>query len=162
MGKIIFLTALEVNLSILCNSLPMLLPLYSYWRYRKVYAEDQDEYVSRIRDDNQMPSKPRKFVFEDVANGLPLETIYGKDNVHYTTAVGTGDGTGDTRGVSRGHLKAKPSISKSIAGSMRGRGIHDPFSDASDAESARRVPGITIETKWTVTEETRANPYKKI
>lgn len=55
----------------------MLLPLYSYWRYRKVYAEDQDEYVSRIRDGGQSSANPHKFIIQSVANGLPLETIVG-------------------------------------------------------------------------------------
>lgn len=70
-----YLSVLEVTLSVLCNSLPMLLPLYSYWRYRKVYAEDQDEYVSRIRDGGQSSANPHKFIIQSVANGLPLETI---------------------------------------------------------------------------------------
>ncbi|KAJ4391148.1 hypothetical protein N0V93_004764 [Gnomoniopsis smithogilvyi] len=153
-GLVTYLSVLEVTLSILCNSLPMLLPLYSYWRYRKVYAADQDEYVSRIRNDGQAADNPHKFIIEGVANGLPLETIYGKANVHHTTVIGTG--------VNRSHLKSKPSISKSIAGSIRGRGTHDPFEGDSATESTRRLPGITIETKWTVTEETRGNPYRKI
>lgn len=131
----------------------MLLPLYSYWRYRKIYAEDQDEYVSRIRDGSQA-SISRKFVFEDVANGLPLETIYGKDHVHYTTAVGTGR--------TKAHGESKKSRSKSISGSVKERGMRDPFADTSEAESSQRMPGITIETKWMITEETMANPYKRI
>ncbi|KAJ4416425.1 hypothetical protein N0V82_006767 [Gnomoniopsis sp. IMI 355080] len=151
---ITFLSVLEVTLSILCNSLPMLLPLYSYWRYRKVYNDDQDEYVSRIRNNGQADQQSPKFIIESIANGLPLETIYGKENVHFTTEIGTGD--------SRSHLKSKSSISKSIAGSIRGRGTRDPFEEFPAAESSRKVPGITIETKWTVTEETRGGPYRKI
>lgn len=53
----------------------MLLPLYSYWRYRKVYAEDQDEYVSRIRNNGEAAANPHKFIIESVTNGMPLETI---------------------------------------------------------------------------------------
>lgn len=70
-----FLSVLEVTLMIFCNSLPMLLPLYSYWRYRKVFAEDQDEYVSRIRNGSQTPAAPPKSILEGVTNGLPLEMI---------------------------------------------------------------------------------------
>lgn len=72
-----YLSVLEVTLSVLCNSLPMLLPLYSYWRYRKVFARDQDEYVSRIRDGGQLSPSPHKYIIQSVANGMPLETIVG-------------------------------------------------------------------------------------
>lgn len=149
------LAILEANLSILCNSLPMLLPLYSYWRYRRVYASDEDEYISRIRDGDE-PPKHRAFAFEDVTNGLPLETIYGQNNVHFTTAVSLGE-VASTGQHTKGHNKS-PSKSKKPARRWKG----DEFEEISDGDSMRRLDGneglsgITIETKWTITEETMA------
>lgn len=164
MAVIAFLAGLETQLSILCNSLPMLLPLYSYWRYRRFFAEDEDEYVSRVRGGIE-PCKHRKFAFEDVTNGLPLETIYGQDNIHFTAAIGSGE-AGPTaccaqpRPTTKSKLKG---IRRSIsAPRSRTPGLPYPFEDSSDGESTRRLggsaggtTGITIETKWTITEETK-------
>ncbi|KAL2287688.1 hypothetical protein FJTKL_05058 [Diaporthe vaccinii] len=126
-----FMTVLEANLSILCNSLPMLLPLYSYWKQRRFGGEGEDEYVSRLRGDSQ--SHRHEHLVEDLTNGIALETIYGKDNVHFTTTVGRGD-------------------------SSRRTNYEQSEDDGSDSESTRRLPrnaqAITIETKWSITEET--------
>lgn len=158
MSQTTALAILEANLSILCNSLPMLLPLYSYWRYRKVYAVDEDEYISRIRDGDEQP-KHRTFAFEDVTNGLPLESIYGQNHVHFTTAVGSGE---VATGHNKGHTRTQ---SKSKKPGRRWKG--DEFEDISDGESTRRLggnagppggpSGITIETRWTITEEMMAH-----
>ena len=85
-----FMTVLESNLSILCNSLPMLLPLYTYWKHRRFGGDGEDEYVSRLRGDSQ--SGRHEHLVENLTNGIPLETIYGKDNVHFTTTVGRATG----------------------------------------------------------------------
>ncbi|CAN8097490.1 unnamed protein product [Discula destructiva] len=145
------LSILECNLSVLCNSLPMLLPLYSYWRYRKFFAEDEDEYVSRIREGDRQPLQRRVFTFEDVTNGLPLETIYGQENVHFTAAVGPGETA----------RRTKPKSSRPMwTTKSRRKAVGDPFEDKSDGESTRRLgcsagsAGITIERVWTVREET--------
>lgn len=126
-----FMTVLESNLSILCNSLPMLLPLYTYWKHRRFGGAGEDEYVSRLRGDSQ--SGRNEHLVENLTNGIPLETIYGKDNVHFTTTVGRGD---------------RP----------RRTNYEQSEDDGSDSESTRRLPrnaqAITIETKWSITEET--------
>lgn len=126
-----FMTVLEANLSILCNSLPMLLPLYTYWKQRRFGGDGEDEYVSRLRGDSQ--SHRHEHLVEDLTNGIALETIYGKDNVHFTTTVGRGD-------------------------SSRRTNYEQSEDDGSDSESTRRLPrnaqAITIETKWSITEET--------
>lgn len=166
-----FLAVLEVNLSILCNSLPMLLPLYSFWRYRKVYGEGEDEYVSRVRGGSiaEADARDKLSVLKNVTNGLPLETIYGEDDIHFVATVGVGENA--SAGGRRGHHKSsgRPSRSKSKSKSKPkshaargGAGGFERFDDDPwDAESAKRLSsdagpaGIKIETKWTITEETR-------
>lgn len=146
---IIFFSVLEVSLSILCNSLPMLLPLYSYWRYRKFFAEGEDEYVSRVRDGGNCHN-----LVENVANGLPLETIYGKDHVHFTATIMRGD-------TSSSH---DPADGKhSIRGNSGGGRAGTPEDDErwiGDSESTRRLSRnagvITIETEWTITESRKS------
>lgn len=124
-----FLTNLEVFLSILCNSLPMLIPLYAYWKNRRVGGDGEDEYVSRIRGSS---SRGHGYLVEDLTNGLPLETIYGKNNIHFTATVGRGD--------------------------PRSPANEQSEDDNWDSESTRRLPwnaqAITIERKWSITEET--------
>ncbi|KAK2604951.1 hypothetical protein N8I77_007841 [Diaporthe amygdali] len=131
MVTVTFLSVFEVNLSIFCNSLPMLLPLYTYWKNRRFGGDGEDEYVSRLRGDSQ--SRRHEHLVEDLTNGIPLETIYGKDNVHFTTTVGRGE-------------------------SSRRTNEEQSEDDGSDSESTRRLPrnaqAITIETKWSITEET--------
>lgn len=148
MAEITFLAVLEVNLSILCNSLPMLLPLYSYWRYRRFYDHMEDEYVSRVRG---VTGRNDQFLVEDVTNGLPLEIIYGKRNVHFEATIGA------DRRDSREYSKArfKPNLMS------RSRTLRARSGDDGDTESTRRLSrnagatGIKIETYWTVTEETK-------
>ncbi|KAK7742033.1 hypothetical protein SLS53_004619 [Cytospora paraplurivora] len=124
-----FLTNLEVNLSIICNSLPMLIPLYATWKHRRCGGDGEDEYVSRIR--GASTSRQREFLVQDLTNGLPLETIYGKNNIHFTATVGRGE--------------------------PRSAGNEQSDEDNWDSESTRRLPwnaqAITIETKWSITEE---------
>ncbi|POS74049.1 integral membrane protein [Diaporthe helianthi] len=131
MVVVTFISVLEVNLSILCNSLPMLLPLYAYWKHRRFGGGGEDEYVSRLRGDSL--SGRHEHLVENLTNGIPLETIYGKDNVHFTTTVGRGD-------------------------MSRRTNYEQSEDDGSDSESTRRLPrnaqAITIETKWSITEET--------
>ncbi|KAL0943109.1 uncharacterized protein CTRU02_200995 [Colletotrichum truncatum] len=123
-----FLTVLETHLTILCNSLPMLLPLWAFWRHRRF---DTDEYVSRLGGNSQ--SCKHEHLVEDLTNGIPLETMYGKSVSHFTTTVG--------RGTSRRNSD------------------NDQDSDSlSQTESTRRLPSnaqaITVETKWSIKEET--------
>ncbi|KUI64460.1 hypothetical protein VM1G_00653 [Cytospora mali] len=129
MAMAIFLTNLEVHLSILCNSLPMLIPLYAYWKHRKFGGAGEDEYVSRLRGSSA--SRRHQFLVEDLTNGLPLETIYGQNGIHFTATVG--------RGEPRSPIRARSE------------------DDSWDSESTRRLPwnaqAITIETKWSITEE---------
>lgn len=141
----------------------MLLPLYSYWRYRKCYAEDEDEYISRIREADE-PPKRRAFAFEDVANGLPLETIYGQDHIHFTTFVGSvGPSTAHQRTRSKSRPRTK-STTRSESRPLEGTTLDD----GSDADSTWALggngspKGITIETKWTITEEVLSpgHPWK--
>lgn len=160
-----FLAVLEVNLSILCNSLPMLLPLYSFWRYRRVYGEGEDEYVSRVRGDEERNgagavARDKLDLLNNITNGLPLETIYGEDDIHFVATVGTGHGHG--HGAARGHHKTlSRSKSKSRGRPGRPGSGFERFDDESDTESTRNLSrdvgptGIKIETKWTITEETR-------
>lgn len=122
---------LEVLLSILCNSLPMLIPLYAYWKNRKFGGDGEDEYVSRIRGSSA--SRRHAFLVEDLTSGLPLETIYGQNHIHFTATVGRGE--------------PRSQINNDCGDD-----------DMSDSESQRRLPcnaqAITIETKWSITEET--------
>ncbi|KAI8258562.1 hypothetical protein K4K56_007023 [Colletotrichum sp. SAR 10_98] len=122
-----FLTVLETHLTILCNSLPMLLPLWAFWKHRRF---ETDEYVSRLGGSTQ--SGKHDHLVEDLTNGIPLETMYGSNITHFTTTVGTG-------------------------GMRRGSG-NDGDSDVSETESTQRLPrnaqAITIETKWSIKEET--------
>lgn len=175
-----FLAVLEVNLSILCNSLPMLLPLYSFWRYRRVYGAGEDEYVSRVRGGADggdtspgAAARDKLLVLKNVTNGLPLETIYGEDDIHFVATVGVGEGA--SAGGRRGHHKLGRAKSKSRAKRSRsksdgagGGGGFERFDDdevVSDGESTRRLSrnagpaGIKIETKWTITEETRTRSF---
>ncbi|OHE96854.1 integral membrane protein [Colletotrichum orchidophilum] len=123
-----FLTVLETNLTILCNSLPMLLPLWAFWKHRRF---ETDEYVSRLGGNSQ--SCKHEHLVEDLTNGIPLETIYGKNEVHFTTTV-----------TGRGELR------------RRSNGTDED--DVSETESMQRLPrnaqAITIETKWSIVEET--------
>lgn len=152
MDEVTFLTVLEANLSILCDSLPMILPLYSYWRYRKFYGEGEDEYVSRLggtssghpsRGDSAISSKLNgDFILENVTNGLPLETIYGQNHVHFSATV-------DARSQRSNRRLPRRISLRSV--------------DEWDTESTRRLEddagpeGIKIETHWTIT-ETREGP----
>ncbi|WYZ42164.1 hypothetical protein EsH8_V_001059 [Colletotrichum jinshuiense] len=125
-----FLTVLETQLTILCNSLPMLLPLWAFWKHRRF---ETDEYVSRLGGNSQ--SCKHEHLVSDLTNGIPLETMYGKNHVQFTTTV---IGRGDSR---------------------RGSGTNDEDEDdVSESESTRRLPrnaqAITIETKWSIAEET--------
>lgn len=128
----------------------MLLPLYSYWRYRKFFGAGEDEYVSRVRGDKGNHS----FLVQNVANGLPLETIYGKENVHFTATV----------------MHAPPSSQDSSGepkhSMMMGRRASSPNNEGGhwldgDSESTRRLSRnagvITIETKWTITESRKSD-----
>ncbi|TDZ25580.1 hypothetical protein Cob_v001633 [Colletotrichum orbiculare MAFF 240422] len=121
-----FLTVFETNLTILCNSLPMLLPLWAFWKHRRF---ETDEYVSRLGGNSQ--SCKHEHLVEDLTNGIPLETMYGKNISHFTTTVGRGDAR---------------------------RGSENDSDCVSETESTRRLPrnaqAITIETKWTIKEET--------
>ncbi|TEA20997.1 hypothetical protein C8034_v007457 [Colletotrichum sidae] len=121
-----FLTVFETNLTILCNSLPMLLPLWAFWKHRRF---ETDEYVSRLGGNSQ--SCKHEHLVEDLTNGIPLETMYGKNISHFTTTVGRGDAR---------------------------RGSENDSDCVSETESTRRLPRnaqvITIETKWTIKEET--------
>lgn len=126
----------------------MLLPLYSYWRYRRFYDDGEDEYVSRVRGNT---GNNDKFLVEDVTKGLPLETIYGKHNVHFVATIG----------ADHGHIR-EHSKSKFKSNFMsRSRTFSERSNDDGDTESTRRLSrnagatGIKIETQWTVTEETR-------
>ncbi|KAI3557174.1 integral membrane protein [Colletotrichum abscissum] len=123
-----FLTVLETNLTILCNSLPMLLPLWAFWKHRRF---ETDEYVSRLGGNSQ--SCKHEHLVEDLTNGIPLETMYGKNDVHFTTTV-----------IGRGELR------------RRSNGTDED--DISETESTQRLPrnaqAITIETKWSIVEET--------
>lgn len=145
---ITFLTVLEVNLSILCNSLPMLLPLYSYWRYRKFFAEGEDEYVSRVRGGSEKRNERRHLV-QSVANGLPLETIYGKDNVHFTATVIRG------ASLSQGRTEREQSVGRS-ASTPEDDGGHWNEDSESTRRLSRNAGAITIETKWTITESRKS------
>lgn len=164
----VFLSVLEVNLSILCNSMPMLLPLYSYWRYRRFFGAGEDEYVSRIGGDgdNVDPgerarrARSQLSLLKDVTNGLPLETIYGKDEIHFTATVAAGPAPG--HGPPRGHARRKSKVGKSRS---RSRPPTNWSEENSETESTRRLSrnmgpaGIKIETKWTITEETRKDTF---
>lgn len=194
-----FLAVLEVNLSILCNSLPMLLPLYSFWRYRRVYGEGEDEYVSRVRGDEERGNNGgagrggahardlKLDLLHNITNGLPLETIYGEDDIHFVATVGTGSpapgAAAGGPGTARGHRKTrsggsrtkksnKKSKSRSRTRTRPGSGFGSGFErfdddddddedeDESETGSTRNLSrdvgaGIKIETKWTITEETR-------
>lgn len=161
----IFLTVLEVNLMILCNSMPMLLPLYSYWRYRRFFGAGEDQYVSQVAGDGQPLAHDRLHrtrtqlsLLKDVTNGIPLETIYGKEDIHFTSTVSAGPGP--DHGPSRSHTRPKSK-----------RGTSRPSSERSednwDAESTRRLPRhmgptgtIKIETEWTITEENRKDNFR--
>ncbi|ROW12370.1 hypothetical protein VMCG_00673 [Cytospora schulzeri] len=129
----VFATNLEVQLSILCNSLPMLIPLYAYWKNRRVGGDGEDEYVSRLRGSSA--SRQHAFLVEDLTSGLPLETIYGQNHIHFTATVGRGE--------------PREPMNEQCGGGDE---------DHSDSESTRRLPwnaqAITIETKWSITEET--------
>lgn len=150
---VIFFSVLEVNLTILCNSLPMLLPLYSYWRYRKFFAAGEDEYVSRVRGDGE-----GNYLVENVANGLPLETIYGKDHIHFTATVMRGDASSSSQGVADG----KHSLIRKGGGGGRARAStpEDEEHWPGDSESTRRLSRnagvITIETEWTIMESRKS------
>lgn len=135
----ILLTTLEANISIATNSLPMLLPLYSYWRYRKVWGQGEDEYVSRLRGDTPAAGADRARHYtavEDIVSGVPLEMIYGIDNIHFSVNIG------------RGSMQMTPSERPSDE------------NDAWESESMQvlsrnsQPTGIQIETKWSITEET--------
>lgn len=132
----VLMTNLEAHLSILCNSLPMLIPLYAYWKNRKIGGDGEDEYLSRIRGSSasaSSSSRQHAFLVEDLTSGLPLETIYGQNHIHFTATVGRGE----PRSLENEHCGED---------------------DTSDSESQRRLPwnaqAITIETKWSITEET--------
>lgn len=113
----------------------MLIPLYSYWRYRKVWGHAQDEYVSRLRGDTAKPGEPKqRSAVEDIVSGIPLEKIYGVDHIHFTVEVGRGSS----------HMSSREDS-------------EDP--EAWDMDSVRRLSrhaqpsGIQIETTWSITEE---------
>lgn len=138
MAFINFFTILEVSLSILCNSLPTLLPLYSYWRYRRFYGEGEDEYVARMNESDGTGGIVRhKFLVASVANGLPLETIYGKDNIHFTASVGAGE-QHQLQPCSRERTRALTP--------------DDGWETESTRRLSRNAGVITIETKWSITE----------
>ncbi|TIC90444.1 hypothetical protein CH35J_011826 [Colletotrichum higginsianum] len=129
-----FLTVLETHLTILCNSLPMLLPLWAFWKHRRF---ETDEYVSRLGGDSGQSSRRHKRLVEDLTNGIPLETMYGEKIASFTTTVG--------RGESR-RRRRRPGTDD------------DGGDDGSDTGSTAGLPGnaegIRIETKWTISEET--------
>lgn len=161
MAELIYLTVLEANLSILCNSLPMLLPLYSYWRYRKFFGEGEDEYVSRLGGTSRGHhlhhsngshgggggggKHPNgEFVLQNVTNGLPLETIYGQDHVHFSATV-------DARSQ-----KSSRRMTRRI--SLRSVDEWDSESTRPLEVNAAGTEGIKIETHWTITETREGGP----
>lgn len=165
-----FLQTFEANLSILCNSLPMLLPLYSYWRYRRFYGEGEDEYVSRIGGgDNSLSTDVRaareqRRVFVNMTNGLPLEIdpLYGQDH-YFTTRVELGESTFEMR-----HEHHKRTRSKGTLRLGRQHSMQSAISvegGPNDSESTRALQsssgsaGITIETKWTIVTEDNRKTY---
>ncbi|TQN70370.1 hypothetical protein CSHISOI_05166 [Colletotrichum shisoi] len=123
-----FLTVLETHLTILCNSLPMLLPLWAFWKHRRFEA---DEYVTRLGGDSDQSSRRHKRLVEDLTNGIPLETMYGEKIVSFTTTVG------------RGESRRRP-----------GTDDDDGSGTGSTAGLPGNAEGIRIETKWTISEET--------
>lgn len=141
--ELTFLTVMEVNLSILCNSLPMLLPLYSYWRYRKFFGKGQDEYVSRVRGLTEKGDV--RYLVETVANGMPLETIYGKGDVHFTATVMTSGDPSQERTQSTGRRECTPEDDD-----------HWPGDSESTWRLSRNAGVITIETEWTITESRKS------
>ncbi|KAJ0136836.1 hypothetical protein CTA2_2117, partial [Colletotrichum tanaceti] len=89
-----FLTVLETHLTILCNSLPMLLPLWAFWKHRRF---ETDEYVTRLGgggggdNDTGQSDRRHKRLVADLTNGIPLETMYGEKIASFTTTVGRGE-----------------------------------------------------------------------
>lgn len=193
MPTVLLLTATEANLSIITNSSPMLLPLYTWWKYRRVWGEGADDYVSRLRGSNEHDDSERlagrqgdggdrhRSAVENLVNGVPLETIYGVDHVHFTATVirGNRDSIKMTTNPSHNNnnndssnkrqkknkKKTQASLSKTTMDDEDDG--EDPYGDASsESESTRRLPnnaqttghahheGIQIETKWSITEET--------
>lgn len=183
MPLIMLLTTMEANLSIITNSTPMLLPLYTWWRYRRVWGEGADDYVSRLRgDDNDHNTRSASHargargakhpegqsqwrMVEDIVSGVPLEAIYGVDHVHFTTTVRRGGGGGSSRNNSGDSgIKMTATRTRTRSNGEQDRDDdRDGDVDLSDSESTWRLPrnaqatghaGIQIETKWSITEET--------
>lgn len=196
MPTALLLTAIEANISIVVNSLPMLLPLYTWWKHRRFWGEGADDYVSRLRgvtesgrgaDDNEegitqgRPAGGRnRSAVEDLVNGVPLETIYGVDHVHFTATVVRGGGDTENSKAAGETIKMK-TIMRTRSGRRKNHhrghkkrtfsdvtdmdaGDDDDYEcNASESESMRGLPGhaqrtghagIQIETKWSITEET--------
>lgn len=159
-----FLQTFEAHLGIMCNSLPMLVPLYSYWRYRKFYGEGEDEYVSRLGGGvgaagESAQQQQQRRVFVHMANGLPLELdeLYGQRSF-FMTRVERGESMTDDVNNTHRRTPSKGTLRLGRKGTM------DSFfdDDLGDSESTRRLQaqsgpsvGITIETRWTIeTEDT--------
>ncbi|GKT95354.1 integral membrane protein [Colletotrichum tofieldiae] len=124
-----FLTVHETHLTILCNSLPMLLPLWAFWKHRRF---ETDDYVSKLGGNSQ--SCKDKHLVEDLTNGIPLETIYGEKIASFTTTVGRGE----SRRRPRTNGEDKDNVSET----------------GSTSRLPRNAQGIRIETKWSISEET--------
>lgn len=161
---------MEANLSMITNSSPMLLPLYTWWKYRRVWGEGADDYVSRLRggaehgDEHPSPGRRagarKRSVVENLVSGVPLETIYGVENVHFTATVVRGDKRDSIKMTTqkrRQKERRRPSKTTDDGGGG------DEEDAASGSESTRRLSrnaqmtghaGIQIETKWSITEET--------
>lgn len=187
MSTVLLLTAMEANLSIITNSSPMLLPLYTWWKYRRVWGEGADDYVSRLRgstEDDEGDEDERgtpgvqsgggknrhRSAVEDLVNGVPLETIYGVDHVHFTATVMRGS-MNSIKMTTPQKRRQQKNDKKSKRGPPSETTEDDDddidYGDASsESESTRRLPrnaqmitghahtGIQIETKWSITEET--------
>lgn len=118
-----FLSTLEVNLSIFCDSCPMVIPLITWYNGRYTDGMGHEDYLNSFAD-----SRRHERIIDHITNGLPLDTIYGKDNVHYKATVVAM--TRQKRAKSESH-------------------------DVSDSESTLGLPknaqAINIERNWTIT-----------
>lgn len=140
---------LETHLAILINSVPMLIPLYSYWRYRKIWGRGQDEYVARLRGDAQRAEErmggEQLLVVENVVSGIPLETIYGVNYIHFSTSV--------RRGSVEMTPVGTPSGRQSRSGDHEHKHMWQSESVQNLATHAQAI-GIQVHTEWTITEHT--------
>lgn len=80
-------------------SLPILLPLYTYWKHRRYGGDgEDDEYVSRLRRDSQ--SHRHEHLVEDLTNGIARDDLRkGQRALHNDGRAGRLIETGELRTI---------------------------------------------------------------